>query len=224
MSSREHVVKWSPRLTFLGTVITLCGNDDEGDSSSHDTSFACLSKLVTVAHKQSNTCCSTCGCISHLSPVVILLAGSELNTHQETIQLHWQLVCSSRFSHDQSKKVPRGAQGLVVETSTQRRKEILDKTQCRCDQRGQGDKIPICRSCCSAAGDGHCPPSAESASPSMVEGTTSQDSHESWPKTTRLSFQCFAPLGRTSGSALRCRHRITARHSGRLDANSPKQR
>ena len=24
-----HVVKWSPRLTFLGTVITLCGNDDE---------------------------------------------------------------------------------------------------------------------------------------------------------------------------------------------------
>ena len=25
----RHVVKWSPRLTFLGTVITLCGNDDE---------------------------------------------------------------------------------------------------------------------------------------------------------------------------------------------------
>ena len=24
-----HVVKWSPRLTFLGTVITLCGSDDE---------------------------------------------------------------------------------------------------------------------------------------------------------------------------------------------------
>ena len=33
--------------------------------------------------------------------------------------------------HDQSQKMPRGAHGLVVETSTQRRKEILDKTQCQ---------------------------------------------------------------------------------------------
>ena len=131
-----HVVKWSPRLAFLGTVITLCGNDDEAIRARMTRALRAFQNLVTVAHKQSNTCGSTCGCISHLSPVVILLAGSELDTHQETIQLHWQLVCSSRLSHDQSSKVLRGANGLLVETSTQRRKEILDKTPCRCVQRG----------------------------------------------------------------------------------------
>ena len=101
-----HVVKWYPRLTFLGTVITLCGNDDE----------AIRARMTRALRTFQNPCGSTCGCISHLSLVVILLAGSELDTHKETIQLHWQLVCSA---------ITR-----VRRCPTQRRKEILDNTPC----------------------------------------------------------------------------------------------
>ena len=71
-----------------------------------------------IAHKQSNFGGCTCGCFSHLGHVVFLLAGPELDTHKETMQLHWQLVCASWLIHDQSSKMPRGTHGLVVETSS----------------------------------------------------------------------------------------------------------
>ena len=41
-----HAIKWSPRLTFLGTVITPCGNGDEAIR-------AIFSRVVTDAHEQS---------------------------------------------------------------------------------------------------------------------------------------------------------------------------
>ena len=131
-----HVLKWSPRLTFLGTVITLCGNDDEAIRARMTRALRAFQKLVPIAHKQNNCGGCTCGCFSHLGHVVFLPAGPELDTHKETIQLHWQLVCASWLIHDQSQKMPRGTHGFVVETSPQRRQEILDKTPRRCNQHG----------------------------------------------------------------------------------------
>ena len=72
-----HVVKWPPRLTFLGTVITLCGNDDE----------AIRARVLCVRFKYGHRCSRTkrfllqrAWQLCRLSPVFILLASTELDT------------------------------------------------------------------------------------------------------------------------------------------------
>ena len=57
----------------------------------------------------------------------------------------------------------------------------------------------------------------------MVEDTTGQDPLESWPETTRKSFQRLTPLGRTFGSSRRTCHLSPGRHLSGLDEDSARQ-
>ena len=131
-----HVVKWSPQLTFLGTVITLWGNDDEAiraGMTRAQRAFQNWSPLLT-----NKTIAVAARVAAFVTSVMSSFCWQAQNgtPHKEAIQLHWQLVCASWLIHDQSQKMPRGTHGFVVETSPQRRQEILDKTPRRCNQHG----------------------------------------------------------------------------------------
>ena len=130
-----HVVKWSPRLTFLGTVITLCGNDDEALRArmtralraSQNWSPLLTNKKIAVAARVA----------AFLTSVMSSFCWQAQNWTPTKKQFNYIGSWFARLGiHDQSQKMPRGTHGFVVETSPQRRQEILDKTPRRRNQHG----------------------------------------------------------------------------------------
>ena len=124
-----HVVKWSPRLTFLRTVITLCGNDDEAIRARMTRALRAFQNWSPLVTNKATPMVARVA--AFLTSVLTSFFWQAQNwTPKKKKYNNWQVVCSSWLIHDQSQKVPRETHGLVVETSTQRRKEILDTTPC----------------------------------------------------------------------------------------------
>ena len=134
------MVKWSPRLTFLGTVITLCGNDDEAIRARMTRAmraFQNWSPMLT--NKALPVAARVSACITSVLSSFCWQAQNWTPTKRQYSYIgSWFARLGSVIRVRRCPEEPM---------DSWRRKEILDKAQCRCDQYGQGSKIPFRRTC-----------------------------------------------------------------------------